>query len=237
MPRQKRFTPVSHDFNRDTEVIQLRKEFGDWLALAWIEMLGEGDRNDGRVKGTIEQVAANLAPISLQKYHKPAADLAQKALRFMSECGWIDINLDHIQIVNHLKYHRTTVPKQEPSEPDLTRPNHPKEDTLVDETFSVRDLVDSWNDVFKNRLPSVEWPLSASRHRKATARLKEHRTLEFWQQVFDKIGESRFLLGQGNGTWKCTLDFLINNDTNCVKIFEGSYNSGSQTNQQRRFGQ
>lgn len=110
-------------------------------------------------------------------------------------------------------------------------------DTLVDETFSVRDLVDSWNDVFKNRLPSVEWPLSTSRQRKAAARIKEHRNIEFWQKVFDRIGESRFLLGQGNGTWRCTLDFLVANDTNCVKIFEGSYNNGPQINQHKRFGQ
>ncbi len=100
--------------------------------------------------------------------------------------------------------------------------------------LSVQDLVDSWNEVFKDKLPLVEWPLSTTRHRKANARLKEHRTLEFWQQVFDKIGESRFLLGQGNGTWKCTLDFLINNDTNCVKIFEGSYNN-AQANRQSQF--
>lgn len=102
------------------------------------------------------------------------------------------------------------------------------------EHLSVKDFVDSWNDQFTGKLPTVTWPLSESRKRHLTARLKEHRDQEdkFWTGVFTNINTSVFLLGNGTATWQCTLDFLIANDTNCVKIFEGAYNHAQ--NQSRR---
>lgn len=97
------------------------------------------------------------------------------------------------------------------------------------ESFTVKDLVESWNEVFAGRLPTVQWPLSKGRYAKAAARVREHPDVEFWQKVFDNIGRSAFLLGSKNGAghefWKCTLDFLIANDSNSLKIYEGGYNA------------
>jgi uncharacterized protein YdaU (DUF1376 family) len=112
---------------------------------------------------------------------------------------------------------------------DVRRDNH-KNDSLSseassDDRLTVKDLVDSWNEEFTGKLPTVEWPLSTSRHRKAAARLKEHEAVQFWNRVFTNIRGSPFLLGMGNanGSWRCTLDFVIANDANCVKIYEGAY--------------
>lgn len=124
MPSYKRYHPVSHDFNRDPEIIEARKRFGDWIGYAWQECLAIGDRNKGIVPGTIEQIAAILAPISLQKYHKRAADSAQNFLRYAAELGWIHIETTHILILKYWDYHRSREPKEAPSLPSL--PNLPK---------------------------------------------------------------------------------------------------------------
>lgn len=96
--------------------------------------------------------------------------------------------------------------------------------------LSVKDLVDSWNEHFTKILPQVEWPLSSSRAQKTKVRIHEHPNLEFWSRVFSNIRSSDFLTGQ-SGRWKCTFDFLISNDTNAVKIYEGSYSNGKNSKQ------
>ncbi len=126
------------------------------------------------------------------------------------------------------KRQRNDIKTTDRSQKSEVRSHISEEDTLSstsdeDSEISVKDLVESWNEIFKGRLPQVEWPLSKTRHHKCACRLKEHSRLDFWQRVFDNIGESQFLLGRSNGSWACTLDFLIANDTNCTKIYEGSY--------------
>ena len=95
------------------------------------------------------------------------------------------------------------------------------------ESFSVTDLAESWNDWFGDKLPKIEIPLTDSRQVNAEARLNEHPDKNFWKKVFEQINQSKFLLGLSNGKshpdWKCTFDFLIANDSNCLKISEGNY--------------
>jgi hypothetical protein len=90
--------------------------------------------------------------------------------------------------------------------------------------ISVGEFVQSWNEAFRGRLPEVQLPLAESRRRKVCARLKEHPTRDFWEKVFGNINTSNFLLGQLNGDWRCTLDWLVSNDANCLKVVEGDYN-------------
>ena len=93
----------------------------------------------------------------------------------------------------------------------------------IKDTISVSDFAESWNEQFKDQLPCVALPMNGSRNRKVSARLKEHQSLEFWQQVFTNIKSSKFLLGLSNGSWRATLDWIVANDTNCVKVYEGTY--------------
>jgi len=94
----------------------------------------------------------------------------------------------------------------------------------ADDTMSVKDLVNSWNGHLRE-LPAVHWPLSPSRYRKVVSRLKEHPGVDFWQQVFDNVLKSRFLLGKNGGTWYANFDWIIKNDSNCMKVWEGQYGS------------
>jgi hypothetical protein len=130
VPKIKRWFPVSHGFNRDPEIRELRRRFGDWMPYVWLELCAIGDLNDGVVNGTPQQIQESLAYISMRKYSRSAEKSIQIALRFMQDLGWIRIDLNSIQILNHLKYHRTEngqmFPPNQPHQPNHIKiPNGP----------------------------------------------------------------------------------------------------------------
>lgn len=120
MSKHRPFSPISHHFNRDPEVIGLRREFGDWIALAWIELLHEADRNDGFVSGSLQEIAEKMAPVSLQKYLGRASNAARTALERMKDNHWFVERSKGIEIVNYWKYHRSHDAKGAP--PNQTKP-------------------------------------------------------------------------------------------------------------------
>lgn len=69
--------------------------------------------------------------------------------------------------------------------------------------------------------------LSDKRRTKLRLRLDEMATvgdpLEVIQTVFDKMQSSSFLKGGNARGWKATFDWLLLNDTNWLKVFEGQY--------------
>ncbi len=105
MPRIKRFHPIAHDFNRDPEVRELRRRFGDWLALAWQEMLSISDRNQGIIKGTVASIAESLAHVSLSTRPRYAVNKVLTAIPYMADKGWIEVHQDHVLVCNYAEYH------------------------------------------------------------------------------------------------------------------------------------
>jgi len=128
MPKIKRWYPVSHSFNRDPEIQQLRQTYGDWMGYVWQEMCSIGDLNEGEIKGEVASIAASMSYISLTKRPSLSAKRITSAITFMEQCGWIKIQTDHILILNYWKYHRTReqsnshmgtgIAPSEPSEPN-----------------------------------------------------------------------------------------------------------------------
>ena len=104
MPRIKWWHPVSQDFNRDPQVRELRRQFGDWMALVWIEMLSIGSRNDGRIPGKRDQIAECLSHVSMMNRPRLAAERIANAMQFMTDCGWIEEQSGHVLVLNHAKY-------------------------------------------------------------------------------------------------------------------------------------
>lgn len=177
MPRFRRYHPVSHDFNRDPEIVQLRKDFGDWAALAWIEMLSIADRNDGKVPGTVDQIAEILAPISLQKYHQRATNAARTMLERFTDNSWTRLgyltdaakiagHFNCIEIVNYAEYHRTRVTKQAPSEPNLTIPNLTKIEEKNKKPQAATFLLPDW-------MPADSWEEFAQHRKRKRAPLTD----------------------------------------------------------------
>ncbi len=230
MPRIKRWFPVSHDINADPEVWAMRREIGEKSLSIWLEFLSIADRNDGELPGDLNELIRLVAGRCQATVRTVSAVYQFSVSRLWLHCE------PTLRVSKWLKYHKPREPIKIPSEPsEPSEPKNHKNDSPERPEMSVQDLVESWNENFKNKLPQVEWPLAESRHRKAAQRLKEHKSLDFWQRVFNNIATSSFLLGTGNGTWKCTIDFLINNDSNCIKIYEGAYSNGKSENRQQQF--
>lgn len=192
-----------------------------------------GERSEGCLPGWSQELGKALAYVC----HTNANTVA-KVWQHAVNHSWIVC--DPIpRIAKYWEYHKRretnkneTKNKQAPSY--QTRPTIPTNQDTISSTsdeptapISVKEFAESWNETFKGKLSQVELPLSTTRQRKSQARLNEHPKAEFWEQVFGNILSSQFLLGlansNGHGKWRCSFDFLIANDTNCVKIYEGQY--------------
>lgn len=84
--------------------------------------------------------------------------------------------------------------------------------------------VDLFNEICIT-LPEVK-EKSEARRRKFAARWKENKErqdLGWWEQYFEYINQSEFLMGRTDANFKCHFDWIIN-ETNMAKIIEGNYN-------------
>lgn len=94
--------------------------------------------------------------------------------------------------------------------------------------FGASELVALWNERAHPGMPRVR-DLTETRRRQARSRLREHPDPRWWVEVIDAAnasplcrGEARPAPGAGK-PWRCTLDFLLANDTNALKVLEGAY--------------
>lgn len=233
-----RYVPITQGFNDDPEAWELTDTFGDRSIRLWIEILRimEESGNEWRqVDGW---------STSLSRKVRQSSAKVRLIVDWMLAKGWLivrQVSADGSPIIlgarNYAKFHdrRKTAKIITPNSdvvplPILSYPILPilKESTLVNSARLV-SFAEDWNSTFSNRLPSVRLPLSEPRKRKLRLRLTEHPEEEFWDRVFTNIGQSPFLLGNGNQGWKCTFDFIIENESNCLKIEEGQYAKGKET--------
>lgn len=97
-----------------------------------------------------------------------------------------------------------------------------KENKTVN-TISCDEYLILWNEfAVKNKKPKLSF-LSKDRKKKIALRLKEYKNLlEIFKFVLIKSEKSNFLL---NGNFY-TFDWLMDNDTNILKVYEGKYDNG-----------
>ena len=240
MASPKRWFPVSHDLNSDSEVWDLTNQFGDRALRVWLEILSILDRNENE----FWLAGGWLANLSRRVRQTPAT--VSRVIRQCLANGWLTAGEELangwptvLRGTNYSKYHRTREPNKTPTRsldrrsPNLSEPSEPSEPLKIKKDSRrlnpiMQKFIDDWNEDFVGKLPTVKLPLSESRKRKLQLRLEEHPKEEFWISVFTNIWHSKFLMGNGDQGWKCTLDFLIANDTNCIKIAEGVYGENQE---------
>ena len=90
-------------------------------------------------------------------------------------------------------------------------------------TINYDDFFNLWNEFdIKNKKAKLSF-LSKDRKKKIALRLKEYKNLlEIFTYVLKKSETSNFLL---NGNFY-TFDWLFENDTNILKVYEGKYDNG-----------
>jgi len=107
-------------------------------------------------------------------------------------------------------------------EKDKKKENNKKKEkeTSSDE---LQTFVKVWNDYAeKYNLPKVK-ELTAKRKKKLKARLRENPNfLKDFEEALKQVEYSSFLKGD-KSNWKIDFDWIVANDTNYVKVIEGSY--------------
>ncbi|KKL94726.1 hypothetical protein LCGC14_1861800 [marine sediment metagenome] len=128
MPRIIRWFPVSHDFNSDPELWELRDKFGDRAGFVWLEILSTADRNEGKLGPSSLQLHAILA--SKCRVYSPKV---RSILEWCLGKGWLILDGD-LRVANYAKYHKTREPNEiPPGKPKASPPSEPSEPILPKE--------------------------------------------------------------------------------------------------------
>lgn len=111
----------------------------------------------------------------------------------------------------------------------------PSQSEPEEERLTPEDLKDGWNEICAadGGLPKVR-ELTRTRKSKAIQRIKEHPEPQWWEETMTRIAHSPFCCGQvpgknGAKPWQASFDWLIGNDTNAVKAFEGRYSDAQES--------
>lgn len=102
-----------------------------------------------------------------------------------------------------------------------------KNNTMGDAFVVFKDkFISNWNDVLCDHCPKIPkiFKITKKREDKLRSRFKEEEFRDNIIQMFDTICKVDFLKGEAEGTpWMVTFDWIIENDTNYIKILEGKY--------------
>lgn len=94
---------------------------------------------------------------------------------------------------------------------------------------SLADAVRAFNFQLSERLPMVV-TFNDKRKQKLATRWEEFQKVgepaEVWAKLLSIIKKSKFLTGE-TGEWKCSFDWLVDNSTNWLKVYEGHYNNST----------
>ena len=126
---------------------------------------------------------------------------------------------------------KETVQKKLSTKETNTKENSTKEKNnyvknKIFDDITSQELVDLYNEICNN-LPKVA-KLTKSRLQKIRLRLKENpdkkvSNREMWTIIFNKVNDTPFLRGENKSGWCASLDWLIANDKNYIKVLEGVY--------------
>ena len=129
----------------------------------------------------------------------------------------------HIPLVEALKeLYAIPEEKEKEKEKEKTEEKEPGKSDVI----SIQDLTNGWNEIVATEEGFKKVAkLTEDRKKRIRARLKAHPELDFWNSVLNKIPRVPFLAGKNDRKWRADFDFLIKNDENALKIYEGKYDA------------
>jgi len=132
----------------------------------------------------------------------------------------------HKPLIEALKELYAIPEEEEKEKTEEESEKEPIKKEAVAPSISVQDLMDGWNDIVATEegFKSIA-KLTEDRKKKMRLRLKAHPESDFWNKVLNKIPKVPFLSGKNDRKWRADFDFLIANDENALKIYEGKYDA------------
>lgn len=216
---------ISVEIMRDPKLNQSQK-----FLLAEIEQLSTLE------KGCIANNThfSNLIGISKENVSKNINDLVKK--------GYINVEMvagsrNHTRIITLTKtvrppYQNSKTPlsnRQETKE-NIQANIQEKKEEAIKEPINYKNILEVFNFYADKYNLSKIREITGKRKNKLLSRFKENQDFkEILNEAFIKIGQSSFLLGKNNRSWKVDFDWLIENDTNIIKICEDKYKDGNES--------
>lgn len=166
----------------------------------------------------------NFTLQSIATQQKDGLDSVKSAMDELKQYGYISYE-------KHSNGSGTYFLNDEPNveNPNVENPNLGKstaiKNTNLDKNKNINydDFFNLWNEFATKNNKAKIAKLSDSRKKKIALRLKEYKNLlEIFTYVLKKSETSNFLL---NGNFY-TFDWLFENDTNILKVYEGKYDNG-----------
>jgi hypothetical protein len=90
-------------------------------------------------------------------------------------------------------------------------------DKKASEVISSNEFAERWNQF--DSLPAIQ-SMNQTRIRQLKTRAKESEFADNWKSIIRKLSESDFHTGNNDRGWKATVDWILKNDTNYMKILE-----------------
>ena len=94
---------------------------------------------------------------------------------------------------------------------------------------ACEEVVAAWNEILGDRLQVVK-KLTDERRKKIRLRLGElskdaDDAVRQMRALFERVGQSSFLLGANSSGWVASFDWLLGSSANVVKVLEGNYDN------------
>ena len=93
------------------------------------------------------------------------------------------------------------------------------------EKIHLQEIVDMWNSTCTNL--SKVTKITDKRKKKIPIRIKEmggwEKAQPILREIFLKVQQSKFMNGDNKRGWTCDFDWIFENDSNWVKVYEGRY--------------
>ena len=94
---------------------------------------------------------------------------------------------------------------------------------------ACEEVVAAWNEILGDRLQVVK-KLTDERRKKIRLRLGElskdaDEAVRQMRALFERVGQSSFLLGANSSGWVASFDWLLGSSANVVKVLEGNYDN------------
>lgn len=125
------------------------------------------------------------------------------------------------------------LPNQEPEqEPEQEKKLVP--DGTCRPIVRPNDFASAWNRLC-GPLPAVR-QFTESRRKKVKTRMIQGVTLEKFEQAIRRCVATPFLEGNNQQGWQASFDWLVENDTNIMKVLEGRYDHGGSGGAERNNG-
>ena len=128
--------------------------------------------------------------------------------------------VDDIEVTTEEQPSNSRVTTEE--QPSNTPKKVKKEEESKETTIPYDEIFVSYNKICGVKLSKV-LKLSNSRKAKIKTRFEEIKSLEGFIELFNKVILIPFCCGDNDRNWSADFDWLIENDTNWVKVMEGKY--------------